>query len=650
MDARLAPERGLDRLDGQAVALVAAVAAALAHPLVDDDPEVGLRHRSSAAGPALLGRALLIVHQRRDALDLREHLLGLDQPGAVPDQDTPVAVFGRTAAEVGAVVARRILGRDDDPLDAFEEHVLHDVRHRHLALRVLPAGHRDRAVVEQLERDVHAGSAGGAHGQRAGVEVGAVAEVLHDVVAIDERRHADPLRALVAHRGQPGDVADPFRFHQGDHGVAPDAAADERARGNPRRDVVRAAAAVERRAVHGERDARPFGRLREWSDPILAEHADESGAQWGEKLVGIERASAGDQRAALVVAAADDDRTLVPRVQRALHENLERRVLLLDDEHFPQAASEPAHLVLVERDRHRQQGEAHPGAAERLVVLEAEQVECLAQLVVGLAARGDPDPVVGGADGRPVEPVEHSVLLGQLRPHLLELALDVERVRREQPSARLGDVRLAVDLHRRDDRQDAIGVHVDGSGAVGHRRDELVPDPHPARPGECDRVAGEVERLLHVAREHDRHVQVDHRRVARARQRRGLGRGVVADDRDHAAVAGGAREDAVTDRVVGPVEPGRLAVPEAEHAVVLALRAGIGELAAHHRGGCELLVHAGPHDHGKIGDRPGGAAQLLLQRAHGRALVPGRKRGRVQPVAAVDAQLIDRQPSHGLHA
>ena len=109
-------------------------------------------------------------------------------------------------------------------------------------------------------------------------------------------------------------------------------------------------------------------------------------------------------------------------------------------------------------------------------------------------------------------------------------------------------------------------------------------------------------------------------------------------------------EHAVADRVVGPVEPGRLAVPEAEHAVVLALWAGVGELAAHDRGGCELLVHAGPHDHGKIGDRPGGAAQLLLQRAHGRALVPGRKRGRVQSVAAVDAQLVDRQPSHGLHA
>src|SRR6185503_10983659 len=37
MDAGLAAELGLDRLDRQAAGLLAAVAAALAHPLVDDD-------------------------------------------------------------------------------------------------------------------------------------------------------------------------------------------------------------------------------------------------------------------------------------------------------------------------------------------------------------------------------------------------------------------------------------------------------------------------------------------------------------------------------------------------------------------------------------------------------------------------------------
>ena len=98
-----------------------------------------------------------------------------------------------------------------------------------IGLRVLAAGHRHGAVVEQLVRDVDAGGDGGADGERAGVEERAVADVLHEVLALEERRHADPLRALVAHRREAGDVADPLGLHQRHHRVAADAAADERA-------------------------------------------------------------------------------------------------------------------------------------------------------------------------------------------------------------------------------------------------------------------------------------------------------------------------------------------------------------------------------------------------------------------------------------
>src|SRR5438132_411484 len=43
VDLGLAPELGLDRVDAQAVRLHAAVAAALAHRLVDDDPHRRVR-------------------------------------------------------------------------------------------------------------------------------------------------------------------------------------------------------------------------------------------------------------------------------------------------------------------------------------------------------------------------------------------------------------------------------------------------------------------------------------------------------------------------------------------------------------------------------------------------------------------------------
>jgi hypothetical protein len=85
----------------------------------------------------------------------------------------------------------------------------------------LAAGHRDGVVVEDLVGDVDLGRDACAHGQRARVEVGAIAEVLEDVIGFaGERRLADPRRAFAAHLGE--GVGAPV--HPGDHVVAADAA------------------------------------------------------------------------------------------------------------------------------------------------------------------------------------------------------------------------------------------------------------------------------------------------------------------------------------------------------------------------------------------------------------------------------------------
>ena len=73
----------------------------------------------------------------------------------------------------------------------------------------------------------------GADAQRAGVGEGAVAEVLEEVVDVDEGLDADPVHALAAHLGVAGDVTDPLGVHQPDEAVAADAAADERVRRAP---------------------------------------------------------------------------------------------------------------------------------------------------------------------------------------------------------------------------------------------------------------------------------------------------------------------------------------------------------------------------------------------------------------------------------
>ena len=94
---------------------------------------------------------------------------------------------------------------------------------------VLPAGHRDRGVVEDLERDVDARRDTGADGERSRVAQRPVPEVLDEVRLGDEGREADPRHALRAHRcGREAVHAAVARLEVHDP-VATDAAADERA-------------------------------------------------------------------------------------------------------------------------------------------------------------------------------------------------------------------------------------------------------------------------------------------------------------------------------------------------------------------------------------------------------------------------------------
>ena len=72
VDAALAAELGLQRLDRQAVALHRAVAAAFAHQLVDDHALGRVDHRAALAAAALLGGAGLVVDDDGDARDLAQ--------------------------------------------------------------------------------------------------------------------------------------------------------------------------------------------------------------------------------------------------------------------------------------------------------------------------------------------------------------------------------------------------------------------------------------------------------------------------------------------------------------------------------------------------------------------------------------------------
>ena len=81
----------------------------------------------------------------------------------------------------------------------------------------------------------------------------------------------------------------------------------------------------------------------------------------------------------------------------------------------------------------------------------------------------------------------------------------------------------------------------------------------------------------------------------------GFGGVVVAHQRQHAAMLRGAGEVGVAEDVAGAVDARALAVPDAEHAVVLALAAQLGLLRAPERGGGEVLVEAGLEHGCRIG-------------------------------------------------
>ena len=138
-------------------------------------------------------------------------------------------------------------------------------------------------------------------------------------------------------------------------------------------------------------------------------------------------------------------------------------------------------------------------------------------------------------------------------------------------------------------------------GIDGGRRFDVVLDAFDRRPGAGEarqRVAVEpvVDQLLHAGRIEDRDHRVDEEKLRRMGVGRGFGHVVVAHQGKHAAMLRRAGEIGVAEHVAGAVDARALAVPEREHAVVLAFAEQLGLLRAP-AGGCrQFLVEAGLED------------------------------------------------------
>ena len=354
---------------------------------------------------------------------------------------------------------------------------------------------------------------------------------------------------------------------------------------------------------------------------------------------------AGDQRAAALVALADDPWRRRDPVERLLDQALEERPLLLDHEHLVQAGGEAAERVLVERVEHPDLQDPH-----RRRVAEAEVHERLAQVVVGGARGDDPEPGAGPVVRDRVEPVQARVLPGKLEPDTGQRALELERLRREQVRGWPVHVGPAVPLEHRRQRRHAVEPDLDRGGRVGDRRHDLERRPQTRGARARDRVPAEIDDLLHAARREHRNVQRGEQRLRGARDRRRLARRIVAAQREHAATRIGADEVAVADRVGGAVDSRRLAVPDAEHAVEARAGQRPGELRAPHGRCGELLVDRRLQDQLVLGRERSESPDLAHESRERRAGIAGDQRGRPQPGADVGAMLIEQDSHQRLHA
>src|SRR5690606_4677935 len=595
VDLALAPVLGVLRQHRDAEALLPAVATTLAHQGVDEHAPGRIGHPAALAPAALLGGADLVIDQHAHALDLAQPALHRVELAAVLE-------LGAGGEDRAVAPLADILGDPDDRVHALAAHLVGDLRHAQHAVDRLPAGHRHRVVVEDLVGDVDPGRDRLADRQRAGVEVGAVAQVLEHVRGVGERGLPAPGDALAAHLGEGVGAA----VHPRDHVVAADAAQRARALRDHGRSVVRAARAVVRyprelRARQGQLallELHPAQHLADVRGVAAAlghelhqpprDHAGDGGRG--------QLAGGGQDPVALLVVLADDRGAVALEVvEQLLHLALDEGVLLLDHEDVAQAAGEGADAQRPERPGHADLVDADAQLAAAVGV-EAEVLQRLQHVQVALAGGDDAQAGVGRVDHHPVDAVGAGEGLRRLDRVAVQAHLLVER--RIRP-ADVEPARWQFEVLRRDDLQ-RQRVHVHRRGRLHGLGDGLEAHPAPGVAGHRPADQAHVEDVLNAGRGEDRHHRAGELALAAVRQGGRTTGVVVGGQRQHAAllrVAGGV---AVLEHVAAAVRARALAVPHGVDAIDLGAGEQAGLLGAPDHGRAQVLVESGLELHVRL--------------------------------------------------
>ena len=642
IDAPLAAELGFAGHHRQAVGRCAAVAAALANRCIDEGAHRRVRHQPPLAPPATLGGAGLGMDHHRHAWPGPQLPLHVVQIAAIVD--APYRGVLQSAPPDLRVVADH-----GNALDALGVQLPHQGADREASVNGLSAGHGHRFVVEDLERDVHPGRQGGADRQRAGVEVGAVAQVLEYVRGVAERRLANPGRAFAAHLGV--GVGRPVR-HPSGHVVAANAAQRVAAFRHPGRAVVRASGAEVGRAQGcgagpGQGALLGIEEVQPGLDGLGVVKASQAAGDGPGHQRGCQFAAARHQIPALLVEFADhpgaarhgmvvelagelvlDDRTLLLHHQDVLQSRGER----MGDGRLQR----PTHAYL----EHAQAQSAGGGG------INAQILQGLQNVQIGLAGGDDAKSGFGAVHDDAVQPVGADERLGggQLVPAEPEFLLrSLVGPAGVQSASRPRKVLRQAGAH-------PTGVDAGHHGGVRRFGDGLKPHPAAAVAGQGPAVDAEVQQLLDVGRIEHGHGRADEDVFRLMGHGRGLAGMVVARHRQHPAMPGGAAGVGVAEGVNAAIHPRPLAVPHAEHAVEFGFGMQFDLLAPPDRSGRQFLVQTWAEPD-VVAFQPGfGPPQGLIQPGQGRAAIAGNQPRRVEARQKIALMLQDGQPHQGLNA
>ena len=649
MNARFLAARGHHRREAHAIGLLHAIAAAFADLFVDHQAMDRLRVDPARAFAALFGGAFLVVDHRGDAgnfFELGERRFKL----------RPVADL-RVRGEFGVIPPLRLLGENDGLANPLGFELPGQLRNGQRALRGLPAGHRDVAVVENLISNVEAGGDQRLHSQRAGMKECSVADILEHVMVFGERRHADPRRAFAAHVGEVGKAAVGIdQAHA--HGVAADAAAGDLAREQQQRSIVRAAGTEIRWARGRGRDLARASRdvvdeMHASRDVFGGSACRKQAADHFRDLVGIEFARGRKQGRAAGVDLTDDRRPCGHRIQRVAQMQLEEAALFFDHQDGFKTLREFARERGVEREGHAELRDANAELAE-LIFANAQIAQGLREIVIRFSGAREAQPRPDRTGLRPhpdilrpvpvIQPIQARELDRRLQAPRVDFVLERERHRRHQPRVD-GLLIIFGNANFR-----LIGIDHHGSTAVADIGDQFQPHPGARKSRKRDGIEAVIDDFLRISGIQKRNADIIETEVALMRDSRAFAAMIVAGEDQRAAVRSGSREIGMAKNVAGAIDAGSFAVPDADDAIDIRFADDRKNLAAHDRGRGEIFVDAGTKNDIVLLEQLARSRQLKIVAAERRAFVAGNERAGLQARAAIAAHLIHRQPHQRLDA